>query len=95
MPETWFNVRWPNETKTRCYSPSSTVTEFFEPGASYAVPEFVRRAREALTHAGERVRMKYGYSCSASAEQLAAIERAANAYAGDDTATVTVEGFER
>ncbi|MES1931471.1 hypothetical protein T35B1_02619 [Salinisphaera shabanensis T35B1] len=39
--------------------------------------------------------MKYGYSCSASAEQLAAIERAANAYAGDDTATVTVEGFER
>ncbi|MES1939397.1 hypothetical protein T5B8_04106 [Salinisphaera sp. T5B8] len=93
MPETWFNVRWPDDRRMRCYSPSSTITQFFEPGTRYAVPEFVRIARTALTHAGERVRAKYGYACSASAEQLVAIERAAQAFASD--ATVTVEGFER
>ena len=95
MPETWFNVRWPDDSRMRCYSPSSTVAEFFEPGAPYTVAEFTRRAREALTHAGERVRAKYGYACSASAEQLAAIERAAQTFTNDSTATVTVEGFER
>ncbi|WP_423820587.1 MSMEG_0570 family nitrogen starvation response protein [Salinisphaera sp. SPP-AMP-43] len=93
MPETWFNVRWPDDSRMRCYSPSSTITQFFEPGARYAVSEFVGIARAALTHASERVRAKYGYACSASAEQLAVIERAAEAFASH--ATVTVEGFER
>ncbi|ROO25337.1 hypothetical protein SAOR_12335 [Salinisphaera orenii MK-B5] len=95
MPETWFNVRWPDDSRSRCYSPSSTTTEFFEAGAAYPVPEFMRRSRDALTHAGERVRAKYGYACSASAEQLIAIERRAMAFSGDAAARVLVEGFER
>jgi uncharacterized repeat protein (TIGR04042 family) len=95
MPETWFKVRWPDDTVSRCYSPSSTVTEFFDAGTAYAVPEFMRRSREALTHASERVRAKYGYACSASAAQLAEIERTATAFSGDDTAAITIVGFEQ
>lgn len=93
MPETWFIVRWPDASRSRCYSPSSTVTEFFEAGGHYPISDFTHRAQSALTHASERVRAKYGYACSASADQLAAIERRAEQWADDDE--VIVEGFER
>lgn len=95
MPETWFNVRWPDATVSRCYSPSSTVVDFFEAGTPYPLAEFSRRSRDALTQASERVRAKYGYACSASAEQLAAIERRVATFASDQDAVVVVEGFEK
>lgn len=94
MPEMWFKVRWPDDSRSRCYSPSSTVVDFFEEGTAYPVAEFVERSRSALNQAGRRVRERYGYFCSAAAEQLAVIEYRASAFAEDAEARIVIEGFE-
>ena len=94
MPETWFIVRWPDNSRSRCYSPSSMITNYFTPGAAYPVADFVRRSRAGLTRASERVRERYGTACSASAEQLGALERGAGVFSDDPNARVVVEAFE-
>lgn len=94
MPETWFYVRWPDDSHSRCYSPSTAVRTHFEPGANYPMEEFLERSRRALGAAGERVREKYGFTCSSADEQLAAIERRAAHFAGQPDARVRIEGFE-
>lgn len=95
MPELHFRVRWPDGSRTRCYSPSSTTREFFEVGASYPLHEFVERSRRALKHASDRVAARYGYACSSAASQLAQIEQLASQYRDDDAAAaVTVEALE-
>ncbi len=94
MPETRFVVRWPDDSRSQCYSPSSAVTTYLRAGADYPLAEFLMRTRDALTVASERVRRKYGYACSAAAEQLAAIEARAAEFADRQDARVTIEGFE-
>lgn len=93
MPEVHFVVRWPDGTAERCYSPSRVIKEYFTPGESYALPDFVQRSRVALDLASERVREKYGYGCAHAALQIEEIERAASRYDGPD-ARVRVEAFE-
>lgn len=94
MPELYFQVRWPDATTTRCYSPSSTTRNFFTPGEAYPLTEFVRLCRDALTLASERVAQRYGYTCSSAAGQLAQIEQRAAAYQNTPDAEVTVLGFD-
>lgn len=94
MPEVYFRIRWPDASEQRCYSPSSTITQFLSAGTRYPLPEFVARSREALTLASERVRMRYGFACSSASAQLAAIEQAAQRYATTPDAQVLVEGFD-
>jgi uncharacterized repeat protein (TIGR04042 family) len=74
MPEIRFDIRWPDGTLERCYSPSLVVRELLPEGAKLPVFEFMERARAALNIGAERVRLKYGYSCSAALDQLAALE---------------------
>ena len=74
MPEMHFRVRWPDQTETRCYSPSLVIRDFFEAQKDYALEEFLGRARQALFIASERVRAKYGHPCSLALGQLARIE---------------------
>lgn len=93
MPELRFEVRWPDDTTTLCYSPSSTIRDYFKPGQPYPLPDFVRLSQAALELASERVRQRYGYACSSAAQQLAEIERRASWYAADAAATVTVTRF--
>lgn len=97
MPVTHFHVRWPDDSETRCYSPSSVVREHLVPGQRYPLTEFLRRAREALGMASERVRAKYGFACSQAMDQLAEIEHIAARFApsadGAD-AEVTVVAFD-
>jgi uncharacterized repeat protein (TIGR04042 family) len=88
-----FLVRWPDGSAQRCYSPSLVIKDYFQPGASYAVPEFLQRSREALEIASERVRQKYGYGCGHASAQLEEIERIASRFGAQD-ARVTVEAFE-
>jgi len=95
MPEMRFRVRWPDDTVSSCYSPSLVVKDFLAAGQSYQVAEFLRRSREALTIASERVRQKYGFYCTGAAAQLAEIEREAARFANHPAATVTVEAFEQ
>ncbi len=87
-----FAVRWPDGSQQEFYSPSLVVEDYLEPGGTYPVADFVKRSREALGIAGDRVEAKYGSPCSLAAASIASIERAAAAYTDGD---VTVERFRR
>lgn len=78
MPEMHFRVRFPSGATMNCYSPSYVIEEFLSEGQSYPVSEFLERTRTALGIASERVRERYGFSCSSALDQLAAIEQVAN-----------------
>jgi len=93
MPEMRFRVRWPDQSESLCYSPSLVIKDFLEPGKSYPLEEFVSRSREALEIASERVRQKYGYTCSSAMSQLADIEAVATRFWDDDTPKVIVIEF--
>ena len=67
MPEMLFHVRWPDGETETCYTPSLVVKDHLTAGASYALSDFLARSRTALTMASERVREKYGFSCSGGA----------------------------
>ena len=94
MPVMHFRVRWPDASETRCYSPSSVVRDYLAPGERYALADFMRRTREALGMASERVRAKYGFACSQAMDQLAEIERIATRFTGTADAEVTVVAFD-
>lgn len=94
MPEMRFHIRWPDGADETCYSPSLVIKDYFVPGETYPLSDFVARIRTALMIASERVREKYGVPCSRALGQLARIETAASKF---DTATdghVTVVAFE-
>jgi len=93
MPEMHFTVRWPDESATECYSPSLVIKDYFTPGASYPLVEFLSRSRTALGLASERVRVKYGMPCSRALAQLAEIERIAASHSDRPAAAVRVESF--
>lgn len=94
MPQMRFRVRWPDDTVTSCYSPSLVIKDYFEVGQAYALEDFVARSRESLTIASARVKAKYGFSCTAAAEQLQAITDRAAEFAGAAQAQVIIEGFD-
>jgi uncharacterized repeat protein (TIGR04042 family) len=88
MPEVHFVVRWPDRSEERCYSPSRVVRQYLELGRSYPIDDFLRRSREMLTIASERVMAKYGFGCSGAMDQLGAIESRASRYEPSDLVTV-------
>ncbi len=94
MPVMHFHVRWPDRSETRCYSPSLVVADYLAPGASYPLPDFLQRTRDALGIASERVRAKYGFACSRALGQLAEIEHIAGRFADSPDAQVTVTAFD-
>jgi uncharacterized repeat protein (TIGR04042 family) len=94
MPEMRFRIRWPDGTAETCYSPSLVVKDFFSPGESYPLAEFVERSRRALDIAAERVKLKYGFGCSRATAQLARIETGATAFENIPGARVIVDAFE-
>ena len=95
MPEMRFFVRWPDGEETACYSPSLVVREYLEVGRSYPVADFVLRSRTMLGIASERVKAKFGYYCSAAADQLSQIEaRAKLVDSSQPSASITVVRFE-
>jgi len=94
MPVTHFRVRWPDASETRCYSPSSVVRDHLWPGQRYELDDFLKRTREALGIASERVREKYGFACSQAMDQLAEIEGIAARFGGTPDAKVTVVAFD-
>jgi uncharacterized repeat protein (TIGR04042 family) len=89
-----FVIRWPDGAAESCYSPSRVIRDFFTPGQSYPLADFLRRSRTALNIAGDRVQAKYGYACARAAAQLERIEAAARTFADLPRARVTVEAFE-
>ncbi len=88
MPEMSVTVRWPDGRVADCYSPSLVMHDHLEPGATYRVDEFTRRSATALAEASERVRARYGFTCSASAASLDRIRATASRF--DDADLVEV-----
>jgi uncharacterized repeat protein (TIGR04042 family) len=80
MPEMTFEVRWPDGSTQRCYSPSLVVHDYLHTGDHYTVAEFVERSGRALTEATERVRAKFGFACTSAAQTKAQITHAANKF---------------
>ena len=95
MPEMRFHIRWPDGTPEACYSPSLVIKDYFAVGADYALADFLERSRTALRVASDRVKAKYGMSCSRALAQLSRIEMAASAYAHIPDARVAVEAFDQ
>ena len=93
MPEMRFVIRWPDGRQESCYSPSLVVRDYFREGESYGLNDFLSRARTALTIASERVRERYGHSCSLALGQLQRIEASAAAFADTAGAEVLCETF--
>jgi uncharacterized repeat protein (TIGR04042 family) len=85
-----FRIEWPDGGEANCYSPSQVISDFFTPGHTYALDDFVQRSREALNIASERVRARYGFACSAAMDQLAQIERDAQRFREQAGASVKV-----
>lgn len=80
MPEIRFQIEWPDGTQDTCYSPSLVVKDYFTPGETYSLEDFVTKAREALKIASDRVQAKYGYPCGLALGQLQEIEASATRY---------------
>jgi uncharacterized repeat protein (TIGR04042 family) len=80
MPEVSFTLRWPDGIEQRCTSPSTVIHEHLMTGTSFTVGEFVERTAMAMDAASERVRARYGFTCTGAAEQQAAIARSAARY---------------
>jgi uncharacterized repeat protein (TIGR04042 family) len=95
MPEMHFLIRWPDGTPENCYSPSLVIEDYFTPGETYALSDFLARSRTALTIASDRVKAKYGKPCSRALAQLARIEAAAADFAGLPEACVIVDAFQK
>jgi len=94
MPAMHYRLKWPDATETTCYSPSLVIKDYFEPGADYALPDFMDKVREATHIASERVRAKFGFACSRANDQLVQIESAAARFADLPDARVEIVGFD-
>ena len=80
MPEINFKIQWPDGIQQNCYSPSLVVKQYFTPGETYELTEFVEKSRTALKIASDRVKKAYGFPCSIALEQLKQIESKASEY---------------
>lgn len=94
MPAMHYQLRWPDASVSTCYSPSLVIKDFFEPGASYPLPDFMRRLREATQIASDRVEAKFGFACSRAMDQLASIEQQARHFADQPLARIEVLAFQ-
>lgn len=90
MPEVYFRVQWPDGQSAEYYSPSTAVLAHLQAGQSYTLPEFVARSQAAMHQASERVRQKYGYTCSSALDTLRRIEQTALGYAARPEVRVRV-----
>lgn len=84
MPEMTFTVRWPDGATQECYSPSLVMHDYLSDAVTYPVADFMSRAVSALTQASERVKAKYGMSCTSAAAQIDALEQSSSRYAHGD-----------
>lgn len=90
MPVVRFDVLWPDSRVMKCQSPSTVIREFFEEGHVYSMTEFLNIAELGLNKASERVRERYGFACSAAADQLQIIQAKAADFPDSQAAAVQV-----
>jgi uncharacterized repeat protein (TIGR04042 family) len=83
MPAVYFTIELPDGATKECYSPSTVIQNYFKTGDQMLVSEFLSKGRAAFAHASERVRQKFGFSCSSAASQLEDIEEWMRAFPPD------------
>ncbi|TVZ41237.1 putative repeat protein (TIGR04042 family) [Alteromonadaceae bacterium 2753L.S.0a.02] len=69
MPEVHFKVAWPDGEQQIYYSPSTVIYKSLQAGHKYSQADFHQRVNSALEQASQRVAEKYGYACSAAADE--------------------------
>lgn len=89
MPEVLFTIQLPNGAEKQCYSPSTVVRDYFASGDEMPISEFRTKSRKAYAEASERVRAKYGFSCSSAAAQLADLEEMIRKFPESDIIRIT------
>ncbi|MDO0973353.1 MSMEG_0570 family nitrogen starvation response protein [Mycolicibacterium frederiksbergense] len=89
MPEMTFEVRWPDGSTQRCYSPSLVIHDYLDTGGRYTVGEFVDLSGRALTEASDRVRAKFGFACTSAADTNDRISSAAAGFPTDALIEIT------
>ena len=94
MPEMRFHIRWPNGTVETCYSPSLVVKDFFSPGESYALADFLQRSRTALGIASRTRGGEIRLSLLARRRAARAHRGRRPAFAGIPEARIAVDAFE-
>ncbi|PSP13071.1 MAG: MSMEG_0570 family nitrogen starvation response protein [Cyanobacteria bacterium SW_11_48_12] len=80
MPETHFEIEWPDGSQESCYSPSSVVKKYFSADREYLLGEFIALSRTAFQTASDRVQAKYHLPCSKALGQLQHLEQTATKY---------------
>lgn len=92
MPETYVQIQWPGGRKEHIYSPSSIIRDYMQAGTELPLNDFEARCIQALDHASERVRERYGYACSSAMAEKQRIVAAVKALRPtvDDTQTVQI-----
>lgn len=88
-----FQIRWPDGSEEECYSPSLIIKEYFSPGETYPLNEFVVKSQAAFKIASDRVKAKFGFPCGRAMGQLQRIETAALQYQSFESPTVQVLKF--
>jgi uncharacterized repeat protein (TIGR04042 family) len=94
MPAMHYRLRWPDDSESTCYSPSLVIKDYFQPGQSYPLPDFLCRVREATQVASERVMAKFGFLCSRAGDELAGIEQRATRFADRPGACIHIIEFQ-
>ena len=90
MPAMHFYVTWPDGSQNCCYSPSTVISEYLQPGGSYKISQFAELSEKALLKASDRVQQKYGYHCSSAMDQLAQIRQKISLFDGAEQRPVVV-----
>lgn len=80
MPEINYTIQWPDGSQQNCYSPSLVIKQYFNPGETYELADFVAKSRKALNIASDRVKAAYGFPCGRALGQLKQIESKASEY---------------
>ena len=80
MPEINYTIQWPDGSQQNCYSPSLVIKQYFNPGKTYELAEFVAKSRTALNIASDRVKAAYGFPCGRALGQIQQIESKAVEY---------------
>ena len=77
MPALNFKIEWPNGEIMECYSPSTVVRQYFTADDTLTIEALISISTAALDRASERVEERFGFVCTAAAEQKGKIIRAA------------------